>query len=50
MTRGRIRNAFMELVELIEHPNMTPEQIRQHVKDLDNEAILEKLIGDFLEI
>ena len=50
MIKDRIHNAFMELVELIEHPKMTPEQIRQHIKVLDNEVILEKLIRDFLEI
>ena len=50
ITKNGIHNAFMELVELIEHPKMTPEQIRQHIKGLDKEVVLEKLIRDFLEI
>ncbi|HUU39472.1 MAG TPA: glycosyltransferase family 4 protein [Desulfatiglandales bacterium] len=50
ITNDKIHNAFKRLVELIENPKMTPEQIRQYIKDLDNEVILEKLINEFLEI
>lgn len=50
MTEDRIHNAFRGLVELIENPKMTPAQIRQHNKGLDNDVISERVIREFLEI
>jgi len=44
------QNASRELLQLIENPKMTPTQIRDHNKDLDNDIISEKLIQEFLEI
>jgi len=50
MTKDKIENASRELLQLIENPKMTPTQIRDHNKDLDNDIISEKLIQEFLEI
>ncbi len=50
ITKDKIQNAFRELIHLVENPKMTPTKIREHIKNLDNEVISEKLIHDFLEI
>jgi UDP-glucose:(heptosyl)LPS alpha-1,3-glucosyltransferase len=49
-TRARIKNAFTELVELIDAPTMTPSQIRDYNRNLDNDVISKKLISEFLGI
>lgn len=50
MTKDKIQNAFKELIQLIETPKMTPTEIREHNKNLDNDVISEKLMREFLEI
>jgi len=49
-TKERIKNAFAELNRLIDTPAMTPMQIREHSKNLDNDMITKQLIREFLEI
>jgi len=50
ITKDSIKNAFNELLQLIEIPKMTPQQIREHNKNLDNKIISAILIREFLEI
>ena len=48
MTSEIIVDGFRALLALIEHPAQTPEQIRKHVRNLDDDIILERLLGEFL--
>ncbi len=48
MTGDRIGKSFSELARIIEHPEMTADEIRNHVSELDNKIIYKKLIRDFL--
>ncbi len=50
MTKDSIRKSFSELVRLIENPQMTSDQIRNYIKELDNKIVYRKLIHDFLEL
>lgn len=50
VTKDKIKNVFKGLIQLIETPKMTPTQIREHNKNLDNDVISKKLIHEFLEI
>jgi len=49
-TKERIQNAFTALLRLIDAPVMTPTQIREYNKNLDNTIITKRLIREFLEI
>lgn len=46
-TKG-IKDAFSELVHLIEHPVRTPEELRDHARNVDDDVILDKLLEEFL--
>ena len=50
VTKDKIKNVFAELIQLIETPEITSAQIREHNKNLDNDIISKKLIHEFLEI
>ncbi|QTA80188.1 Glycosyltransferase, family I [Desulfonema limicola] len=45
-----IKKAFNKLLNLIENPEMTPGQIRDNIKYLNNEIIMKRVIQDFMEI
>jgi len=48
VTAESIGKAFFELRRLIENPAMTPDEIRNSVRELDNENVCKKLVSDFL--
>lgn len=50
MTAEVIHSGFKGLLDLINRPVQTPDQIRAHARDLDEDVILERLLGEFLEI
>lgn len=50
MTEQRIHDSFKALNELIEQPVMTPDQLRQHARNVDDDVVLEQLLVDFLDI
>jgi hypothetical protein len=35
---------------LIEHPQWTAEQLREHARQVDDDVILERLMEDFLSV
>ena len=45
-----IQGAFSALKELIENPVWTPEQLRQHARNVDDDVILEQLLSRFLTV
>lgn len=50
MTEDTIKRAFIELIQMIEKPKMTADQIREHCKILDNNVISKQIVKEFLEI
>ena len=48
MTAASIRAGFTELRHLIDHPRQDAVQLREHVRCLDDDAILERLLEEFL--
>jgi UDP-glucose:(heptosyl)LPS alpha-1,3-glucosyltransferase len=44
----KIKDIFKNFENLINHPVMTPEQLRNHVEKLDDECIVQQLIHEFL--
>ena len=50
MTASQIKSAFHALMHLIEHPSHSPDELRQHARNVDDDVIFEKLLGDFLSI
>lgn len=48
MNAAHIETAFNELAALLERPKWTPEQIRAHARQVDDDVILEKLLKDFI--
>jgi UDP-glucose:(heptosyl)LPS alpha-1,3-glucosyltransferase len=50
MTAERIENAFRVLTRLIECPVRTPEELRSHARNVDDDVILEKLLENFLTV
>ena len=48
MTLDHIRDAFKNLQTLIENPEKSADQIRNHIKFLDKSTVLSKLIHDFI--
>jgi UDP-glucose:(heptosyl)LPS alpha-1,3-glucosyltransferase len=50
MSAERIECAFSELAQLIESPRWTPDQLRNHARQVDDDIILEKLMNRFLNV
>jgi UDP-glucose:(heptosyl)LPS alpha-1,3-glucosyltransferase len=50
MTEQRIHEAFNLLNTLIEQPVMTPGQLRQHARNMDDDVVLDQLLTEFLKI
>jgi UDP-glucose:(heptosyl)LPS alpha-1,3-glucosyltransferase len=50
MTAERIEGAFGQLAHLIAVPQWTPDQLRNHARDVDDEVILEQLLVSFLNV
>ncbi len=50
MTSSAIRQAFASLHALIENPQRTAQQLREHARQVDDDVILDKLIEEFLAI
>lgn len=50
MTDSAIRQAFADLHALIEKPQRTAEQLREHARQVDDDVILDKLMEEFLAI
>lgn len=46
--QSAIEDAFAKLAELIEAPLWTPDQLREHVSELDDAVILDQLLNKFL--
>jgi UDP-glucose:(heptosyl)LPS alpha-1,3-glucosyltransferase len=50
MTDGRIDHAFRALAQLIEAPVCSPNDLRNHARNVDDDVILEKLLESFLTV
>ena len=50
MVDTAIGRAFVELHALIDNPQWTAEQLREHARQVDDDVILEMLLEDFLAI
>lgn len=50
MQTDGIQRAFSALEKLIERPAWTPEQLRQHARNVDDDVILEQLLSRFLSV
>jgi UDP-glucose:(heptosyl)LPS alpha-1,3-glucosyltransferase len=50
MHAERIEQAFGQLARLIDSPQWTPDQLRNHARFVDDEVILEKLLVSFLNV
>lgn len=50
MTLDRIKRAFGELARLLISPQWTPDQLRQHARQVDDDVILEQLLTKFLNV
>lgn len=50
MTEATIRAGFAALWDLIQHPRLSPDELREHVRCLDDDAILERLLTEFLPL
>ncbi|GAB6905993.1 putative Glycosyl transferase [Desulfosarcina cetonica] len=50
MTAQTIQRGFVALWELIRHPRQTPAELHAHVRCLDDDAILERLLAEFLSL
>ena len=50
MREDHIRHAFTQIQRLIKYPQMAAIEIRNRVKELDNQIILRTLINEFLEL
>ncbi len=50
MTAGRIGEAFKVLAQLIETPRHTPQELRDHARNVDDDVILDKLFKNFLAV
>ena len=48
MVTPQIEVAFEDLRVLIENPSWTPEQLRAHARQVDDDVILEKLLKEFI--
>lgn len=48
MTEESIKIAFEALAQLIAAPQWTPDQLRDHAREVDDDVILDKLLKDFL--
>ena len=42
-----IKKAFSDLMKLIENPQWTPQQLRDHARQCDDEIVFERLLKDF---
>jgi UDP-glucose:(heptosyl)LPS alpha-1,3-glucosyltransferase len=49
-TEDAIHDAFHQLMQLIEEPRMSPDEVRALTQELNTRTILKKLIHDFLEL
>jgi len=50
MTADRIDPAFRELAQIIETPVCSPDDLRNHARNVDDDVILEKLLKTFLPV
>ena len=48
MSAERIERAFSELAQLIANPKWTPDQLRAHAFNVDDDVILRQLLDRFL--
>ncbi|MCP4747086.1 MAG: glycosyltransferase family 4 protein [Desulfobacteraceae bacterium] len=48
MTAENVRSAFTGLIKLIESPKFSQDKLRQHAYHVDDDVILERLLGEFL--
>ena len=48
MTPARTATAFEALQALIENPRWTPDQLREHARQVDDDVILEHLMNRFI--
>ena len=50
MTDSAVRQAFTKLHALIENPQWTAEQLREHARQIDDDVVMEKLMEEFLSV
>jgi UDP-glucose:(heptosyl)LPS alpha-1,3-glucosyltransferase len=50
MSAERIERAFSELARMIAFPQWTPDQLRNHARQVDDDVILEQLLDKFLNV
>ncbi|KPA16169.1 Glycosyl transferase, group 1 domain protein, partial [Candidatus Magnetomorum sp. HK-1] len=48
MTDQEIKLSFQNFANMINHPVLTPDEIRNQVKFLDDERVVQQLINEFL--